>query len=35
MNIEILYCLGPPWEGNKGRLKRTGKDESTGAIIHI
>jgi hypothetical protein len=34
MNIEILNCLGPPWEVEQGVVKRTGRGESIGAVIH-
>jgi hypothetical protein len=35
MNIEILNWLGPPWEGDWGGVKRTGRDEPIGIVIHI
>jgi hypothetical protein len=35
MNIEILNCLGPPCEVEKGGVKRTGRDELFGVVIHI
>jgi hypothetical protein len=35
MNIEILNWLQPPWEGDEGRVKRTGRDEPVGVVIHI
>jgi hypothetical protein len=35
MNIEVLNWLRLPWEGEKGGLKRTGRDEPVGIVIHI
>jgi hypothetical protein len=35
MNIEFLTCPGPPWEVDLGGVKRTGRGESIGAVIHI
>jgi hypothetical protein len=35
MNTEILNCPEPPWEGHKGRVKRTGRDEPLRVVIHI
>jgi hypothetical protein len=35
MNIKILNWLEPIWEVNEGVVKRTGRGESVGAVIHI
>jgi hypothetical protein len=35
MNIEILNWPQPSWEGDQGRVKRTGRDEPIGVVIHI
>jgi hypothetical protein len=35
MNIEILNWQGPPWKADLGGVKRTGRGESIGAVIHI
>jgi hypothetical protein len=34
MNIEILNWLGPSWEGEEEGVKRTGRDEPVGVVIH-
>jgi hypothetical protein len=35
VNIEILNWLGPPWEAEKGGMKKTGRGESVRAVILI
>jgi hypothetical protein len=35
MNIEVLNWLGPPWEVDWRRVKRTGRDDPFGVVIHI
>jgi hypothetical protein len=35
MNIDILNWPGPPWEVDWGEVKRAGRSESIGAVIHI
>jgi hypothetical protein len=35
MNIDILNWTGPPWEGDKGGVKKTSIDEPIGDVIHI
>jgi hypothetical protein len=35
MNIVILNWPGPPWEGDQGGVKRTGRDEPVGVVIHV
>jgi hypothetical protein len=35
MNIEILNWPGPPWEMDKGGIRRTGRGKSIGAVIYI
>jgi hypothetical protein len=33
-NTEVVKWLGPSWVGNEGRVKRTGRDEPIGIVIH-
>jgi hypothetical protein len=35
MNIEILNWPEPPWEGDYRVMRRTGRDEPIGIVIHI
>jgi hypothetical protein len=35
VNIEILNWPWPPWVADLGGVKRTGRGESIGAVIHI
>jgi hypothetical protein len=35
LNIEILNWPGPSWEVDLGGVKRIGRDEPVGVIIHI
>jgi hypothetical protein len=35
MNTEILNWLWPPWEGDWGGVKRTGRDEPVGVVTYI
>jgi hypothetical protein len=35
MDIEILNWLGPPWEGEEGRVKRTGRGEPIKFTVYI
>jgi hypothetical protein len=34
MNIETLNWLGPPWKVDEGGVKKTGRDETIGVVIH-
>jgi hypothetical protein len=34
MNVVVLNWLGSPWEGYQGGVKRTGRDEPIGVVIH-
>jgi hypothetical protein len=35
MNVEVLNWLGPQWGGDQGVVKRSGRDEPIGVVIHI